>query len=254
MGAQSRASGHAAQALRAALADLLDPLPAEGDKHPRAPRRETPTPERLSAIADPVPAAVMVILVLDPRLAAASSVEDLRTNALGLRVILTVRRAELRRHAGEVALPGGRRDLRDEHLLATALRESEEELGLERTRLLPAGALAPAQTIATNYLVSPFVALLDQPRPAAAPRPLTADATQLACLGLRPSGEEVAQVLLPTLAQIAAGSGERELTRRSITFRTPVFALGEYLIWGLTYRVLADLIGRLRGGAGAQDR
>ncbi len=47
-----------------------------------------------------------------------------------LRVVLTRRRADLRRHAGEISFPGGRRDPEDATLMDTALREAEEEIGL----------------------------------------------------------------------------------------------------------------------------
>ena len=47
-----------------------------------------------------------------------------------LGVVLTRRRADLRRHAGEISFPGGRRDPRDHDLLDTALREAQEEIGL----------------------------------------------------------------------------------------------------------------------------
>ena len=47
-------------------------------------------------------------------------------------LVFTERRADLRRHAGEISFPGGRHDESDESLLATALRETEEEVGLPR--------------------------------------------------------------------------------------------------------------------------
>ena len=58
--------------------------------------------------------------------------------ALGRRqphVVLTRRRADLRRHAGEISFPGGRQDADDADLPTTALREAEEEIGLARAQV-----------------------------------------------------------------------------------------------------------------------
>ncbi|HLI32910.1 MAG TPA: CoA pyrophosphatase [Solirubrobacteraceae bacterium] len=262
--------------LRALLAGVLDPL-AEGLDPMRAPASNTLLtpldPAQLQAPQSgtvarsaaelarepPVHAAVMVVLVPEQGVAQPCDL------GRSLRVILTLRRADLRRHAGEVSLPGGRRERHDADLLQTALRESEEELGLERSRLTPLGALAPARTIATNYLVSPFVSLLALDDRAgggaAAARPPASGARRatqgaacglLAALQLRPQPGEVAAVLAPTLAEISSGRGERQLTRRGISFRTPVYAVGEQIVWGLTYRVLSDLLERLL--ARAPDR
>lgn len=261
MGAQGGGEASAAAALGRQIAGMLDPLPGPLTVPERSRMQTAPLAAPPAGAAGPTPAAVMVILLAASGAQGGNDAESLRSLAADMRVILTVRRAELRRHAGEVALPGGRQDPRDAHLLETALRESEEELGLARSRLLPVGALAPARTIATNYLVSPFVSLLAE-SPASAPArsasPPSADVqtdacehAQIATLGLRPSPAEVAQVLTPTLAQIASGGGEHQLTRRGITFRTPVFAVGEHVIWGLTYRVLSDLLERLSLGAPA---
>ena len=75
-------------------------------------------------------------------------------------VILTVRAAAMPTHAGEVAFPGGKRDPQDADLLATALRESEEEVRLPRNRVEVLGALSP---IPSRYgmKVTPFVGVVD---------------------------------------------------------------------------------------------
>jgi 8-oxo-dGTP pyrophosphatase MutT (NUDIX family) len=81
-------------------------------------------------------------------------------------VILTVRREGLRTHGGQVAFPGGRIDP-GEDALAAALREANEELGLEPAGVEVLGTLAPYRTV-TDYLVTPVIGLID-PDPALAP-------------------------------------------------------------------------------------
>src|ERR1700761_1556911 len=74
-----------------------------------------------------------------------------------LHVVLTRRRADLRRHAGEISFPGGRQDPEDPDLRSTALREAEEEIGLPRESVDVLGELSPVSTFVTGYLIHPFV-------------------------------------------------------------------------------------------------
>lgn len=73
-------------------------------------------------------------------------------------VILTVRREDLRTHAGQVAFPGGRVDP-GEDSIAAALRESHEELGLNPGAVAVIGALDPYRTV-TNFLVTPVIGVI----------------------------------------------------------------------------------------------
>ena len=75
-------------------------------------------------------------------------------------LVFTERRGDLRRHAGEISFPGGRRDPGEE-LVETALREAEEEIGLRREHVELAGALPPIGTFVTSYKVHPFVGLIE---------------------------------------------------------------------------------------------
>src|SRR5579884_1673933 len=78
-----------------------------------------------------------------------------------LRGVFTRRRADLRRHAGEISFPGGRRD-GDESLADAALREAHEEIGLPPAAVQVIGALQPTPTIATDYAIYPFVGVLER--------------------------------------------------------------------------------------------
>ncbi len=69
-----------------------------------------------------------------------------------LHVVLTRRRDDLRRHAGEVSFPGGRRDPEDRDLQVTALREAEEEIGLKIGKLRKIGSVVPSAGTLTERM------------------------------------------------------------------------------------------------------
>jgi 8-oxo-dGTP pyrophosphatase MutT (NUDIX family) len=144
-----------------------------------------------------------------------------------LRAVLTRRREDLRRHAGEISFPGGRYDETDADLAATALREAHEEIGLPPEAVDVLGALQPTPTIATGYAVYPFVGLIEP-----------GQAWKL-------SPREVAEVLELPLAALLAGYARRRLIRRGIPIRTDTYVVDGHLIWGATARILADLFDRI---------
>lgn len=77
----------------------------------------------------------------------------------GLRVLLTRRTDHLRDHAGQISFPGGRSEAFDDGPVATALRETEEEVGLARQHIEVIGTLPIYRTV-TSYVVTPVVALV----------------------------------------------------------------------------------------------
>src|SRR3954454_24338292 len=78
-------------------------------------------------------------------------------------LIFTERRADLRRHAGEISFPGGRQDPDAAALSATALREAQEEIALNPAAVELVGALAPVSTFVTNYRILPFLGTILHP-------------------------------------------------------------------------------------------
>jgi 8-oxo-dGTP pyrophosphatase MutT (NUDIX family) len=142
-------------------------------------------------------------------------------------LVFTERRSDLRRHAGEISFPGGRQDRPDEDLRSTALREAEEEIGLDPAEVELAGALPPIGTYVTSYKIHPFVGLIPERLP------------------LEPNPDEVETVLTFKLEQLRGAYGMRRLVRRGVPIRTPTFAIGHHLIWGATGRILRDLLERL---------
>ncbi len=145
-------------------------------------------------------------------------------------LVLTRRRADLRRHAGEISFPGGRRDEEDASLQVTALREAEEEIGLPRTDANVIGELPATSTFATGYVIHPFVATIPG-----------GTAWQL-------SPREVDAVLELPVQAIREGRTTTELTRRGFTFETDAYVVEEHLIWGATARIIDHLLERLRDG------
>jgi 8-oxo-dGTP pyrophosphatase MutT (NUDIX family) len=141
-------------------------------------------------------------------------------------LVFTERRSDMRRHAGEVSFPGGRRD-GDEELLQTALREAEEEIGLAPQNVEIVGALPPIGTFVTNYKVHPFVGLIDQGR------------------RFEPNPSEVQSVLVASLDDLQAAYAKRRLVRRGVPIKTDTYLIGDKLIWGATARILGDLFARL---------
>jgi 8-oxo-dGTP pyrophosphatase MutT (NUDIX family) len=141
-------------------------------------------------------------------------------------LVFTERRSDLRRHAGEISFPGGRRDP-DESLLEAALREAEEEIALSPDSVEIAGALPPISTFVTNYKVHPFVGLIEK--------------------GMRfePNPAEVESVLVASLDDLAAGYEKRRLVRRGVPIKTDTFLVSDKLIWGATARILGDLFSHL---------
>jgi 8-oxo-dGTP pyrophosphatase MutT (NUDIX family) len=176
-------------------------------------------------------------VLLDPAAAAQLDVHG-RTDAAVLvplfvrdgavHAVLTRRRGDMRRHAGEISFPGGRRDQEDDDLVTTALREAEEEIGLPRDAVDVLGALCPVPTVATNYGVYPIVGLIEPGRQwTLSPR-------------------EVDEVLELRLDDLRAARTRRRLLHRGIPFRSDVYDLSQdAVIWGATARIVGDLLARV---------
>ena len=100
------------------------------------------------------------LLPAPPNLREAAVLIGLRPRADGTQVLLTLRNAGLRQHAGQVSFPGGRIDAGDADPIAAALREAHEEIGLRADQVRPLGYLDPLDTI-TGFHVYPLVARVD---------------------------------------------------------------------------------------------
>lgn len=144
-----------------------------------------------------------------------------------LSTLLTRRHHNLPRHAGEISFPGGRREPGDASLIATALREAYEEIGLPASEVAILGALEPIPTVVSDHAVYPFVGLI----------PAT-----FAC---RANPAEVESVLEVKLGELERVHTRSPLRRGTILIRADSYIIGEAVIWGATARMLQDLLARL---------
>ena len=143
-----------------------------------------------------------------------------------------IRRAStLRAHSGEIAFPGGSYDQEDASLVATALREAFEEIGLAPARVEVLGLLSPVFTVVSNFLILPVVAYLP-----AGPGDLLIQADEVAEMLLLPLNA----LADPTIAHTEIWSnGGRS---RQVYF----YDYGSLRIWGATGRILESLLALLR--------
>ena len=152
----------------------------------------------------------------------------------GLTVLFTQRTAHLKAHSGQVAFPGGRAEPSDASPEETALRESEEEIGLPRRRVELLARL-PEYFTRTGFRVTPVVGLIHPP------------------LELAPDPREVEAVFEVPLAFLLDARNHQRHTREFQGRTVGYYAMpyrsneGERYIWGATagmlvnlYRVLAD--------------
>ena len=140
-----------------------------------------------------------------------------------LSVVLTRRSAKLAHHAGQVGFPGGRMESRDADLVATALREAHEELGIPPRRVEVVGYLSPVPTL-SGYAVTSVVGLLLEGTP------LTLEHTEVA------SAFEVPLGFLLDPANQRRGTGDEDRVAFPFEFR-----YGGRRIWGVTASILIAL-------------
>ncbi len=145
-------------------------------------------------------------------------------------VLLTKRAASLRNHSGQVSFPGGRIDPTDSGPEAAALREAQEEVGLDPVYAEIIGRLHDLVTV-TDFRITPVLALLS-PGFAVAPSPHEVDAVF----------ELPLSVLLDPLAPMQQSAMLGGILRQYWVWPHP-----EYRIWGATAAILMNLATRLLG-------
>jgi 8-oxo-dGTP pyrophosphatase MutT (NUDIX family) len=129
-------------------------------------------------------------------------------------------------HSGQIALPGGKQES-GESILGTALREAQEEIGVDPTTIHVLGELTRLYVPPSNFLVNPFVGWVTQ-------KP-----------DFNPNPEEVSRMISLNLG---AFLGEHAVVRSRVSglnghqFDVPAFQIDDHLIWGATAMMLAELL------------
>src|SRR5262245_46498576 len=142
-------------------------------------------------------------------------------------VLFTRRTETVEHHRGQISFPGGGEEADDANLVETALRETEEEIGLARSDAIVLGSLSPIATV-TDFYVEPFVAAIPQP------------------YVFRPQPAEIAEILEVPVRDLL---DPRILEKRKLPHREePVlfYHHGSNVIWGATARMLAELLDVIR--------
>ncbi len=152
-------------------------------------------------------------------------------------LLVTVRRAHLSQHAGQISFPGGRREP-DEALLQTALRETREEVGLDPSLIEVMGALTPLYVPPSNYCVYPFVGFTR-----AEP-------------DLIPHDYEVERIEhVPLRCFLDRGNlREEDWTIRGERLRVPFYHVEGLTIWGATAMMISEITALFEEAASVPER
>ena len=143
-------------------------------------------------------------------------------------VIFTVRTDTLPSHKGQISFPGGSIDPGDADAEAGALRETEEELGLDQSAVRVLGELDSFPTFVSGYVVTPFVGWLeDEP-------------------ALEPNPGEVAEVLRVPVRELAEEiRREPGFEHAGRQYPTEAWVWQDHVIWGVTARIIRQFLERL---------
>ena len=162
----------------------------------------------------------------DPRLKRAAVLIPLFKKDGEYHILLTRRTNIVEHHKGQISFPGGRQDKKDKDLLATALREAREEMGIEEKDVRILGELDDFCTATTDFCISPFVALIPYPYP------------------LKVNRQEIEEVIEVPLSGLLDKRRFRQELREKDGLPFPVYfyQYQDHTIWGATARILKQLL------------
>jgi len=146
-------------------------------------------------------------------------------------LLFTKRSDKLLNHRGQVSFPGGAHEPDDRDLKETALRETEEELGLERKQIVLLGRLSPIITT-TSFYVEPYVAAIPYP------------------VELKPSPDEIEALWEIPISALMTPTAVEERTFEGRDRPVLFYHYGQKTVWGATARILSELLDVLAGERG----
>jgi len=146
-------------------------------------------------------------------------------------VLYTLRSESLPSHRGQVSFPGGKQHAEDATLRDTALRESHEEIGLAPDEVEVLGRLDDVYTMATEYVITPFVGLVP------------------AGYEFSANPGEVSEIFTLEFGELMNPDhhGHESQEYRGHAFTVDLISAGPHKIWGATHRITINLLEVLRG-------
>ncbi|QFT97957.1 putative NUDIX hydrolase [Roseovarius sp. THAF8] len=173
-----------------------------------------------------------VVLPEGRKLRPAGVLVPIEVTEAGTRLWLTKRSSALQHHPGQVAFPGGKQEDGDADIVAAALREAHEEIGLDPDKVEVLGTLPPHETV-TSFHVTPVIGVISTP------------------FSPVPEAGEVEEVFSVPLEHVLELGRFRVESRRWRGTRRHYFTVpyGPYYIWGATARMLRAMAEAVRLGA-----
>lgn len=144
-----------------------------------------------------------------------------------INTVLTLRPSYNGVHSGQVSFPGGKLDPTDESLSTAALREAEEEVGLDKKAVKLIGNLSNLYIPPSNFLVSPFVGIMDK-KPM-----LTKDEREV---------EKIIEVPITYFLNENIKGRKTITPREFVSFETPYYDVEGYTVWGATAMMLSEMM------------
>ncbi|MEX0967998.1 MAG: CoA pyrophosphatase [Bacteroidia bacterium] len=190
---------------------LSEPLPGEPVQYRMAPQRRRERTMESAGRLNPRQAGVLLVFYPE---------------AGQVMVPLILRPVYEGVHSGQVAFPGGRMEEGDESVVHTALREANEEIGVQREEIRLLGQLSPLYIPPSNFLVTPVLAY------AASVPAFRADPFEVA---------EIIPVPVKALVQETTVKEKQITTWSGLKLTTPYYALNEFTIWGATAMMISEL-------------
>jgi len=139
---------------------------------------------------------------------------------------MMLRPKKSRAHPGQISFPGGKAEEQDQDLIATAIREMEEEVGVLVPRANVLGDLTPIYIPPSNSLVTPIIGFLEE-KPSYTPAP--------------DEVERVLDVRMEDLANPANKRAKKVILTNGEYFEMPAYAVNDVFIWGGTARMIMEL-------------